>query len=184
MNFIKIITSRKEIRAMIERIKQASFLPFSTTQSNSKEKQLDSYEAIANRDDQMASWKVDGHDNLQKIATEVSAVDGEIEKLKTQYAFYEEHEEDILAVLRSYPFLITELNKVYELKCQYLGEAPLTLYYQNETFSLEDATLAAAVELDEDLWEEKLKEDFFKFEKACWRGMLREAKSSIAVIFE
>ena len=169
---------------MIERIRHASFLPFSATQSNSNEKQLGSYESIANRDDQTAAWEVDGHDNLQKIATEVSAVDGEIEKLKTQYAFYEEHEEDIVAVLRSYPFLITELNKVYELKCQYLDEAPLTLYYQNETFSLEDATLAAAVELEEDLWREKLKEDFARFEDAYWQVISKEAELFIVVIYE
>ena len=169
---------------MIERTKQANFVAFSKTKSNPSKMQLGLYEATANRDDQMASWKVDGHDNLQKIATEASAIDGEIEKLKTQYTFCEGHEEDILAVLRSYPFLIAELNKVYELKCQYLGEAPLTLYYQNETFSLEDATLAAAVELDEDTCEKLFEGSFYKFRKECWAIMMKEAKSFIAVIFE
>ena len=169
---------------MIERVIRASFVPFAKTKSNSDEKYFGSYRAITNRDDQMASWKVDGHDNLQKIATEVLAIDGGIERLKMQYTFCEGHEEDILAVLRSYPFLIAELNKVYELKCRYLGEAPLTLYYQNETFSLENATLAAAVELDEDLWMERLKEDFSRFEDACWQVISKEAELFIVVIYE
>ena len=169
---------------MIGRVRRASFVPFAKTKSNSDEKQLGSYEAITNRDDQMASWEVDGRDNLQKIATEVPAIDSEIEKLKMQYIFCEGHEEDILAVLRSYPFLIAELNRVYELKCRYLGEAPLTLYYQNETFSLEDATLAAAVELDEDILENQFESSFCKFRKECWAMMPKQAKSFIAVIFE
>jgi hypothetical protein len=169
---------------MVERIRHASFLPFSTTQSNSNEKQLGSYEAIANRDDQMASWKVDGHDNLQKIATEVSAVDGEIEKLKTQYAFYEGQDEDILAVLSRYPFLIAELNRIHEIKCQYFDDAPMSLCYLNETGCLENASLSAAVEFDDDLWDRKFKSSFRTFEEECWEEMSQESRGFITVGFE
>ncbi len=169
---------------MIERTKQASFVPFSKTQSSSNEKQLDSYESIANRDDQMASWKVDGRDNLQKIATEVSAIGSEIEKLKTQYVFYEGQDEDILAVLSRYPFLIAELNRIHEIKCHYFDDAPMSLCYLNETGWLENASLSAAVEFDDDLWDRKFKSSFDKFQEDCWREMSQEARGFISVGFE
>ena len=169
---------------MIDRIRQAFFVPFLKTQSNSNEKHLGSYEATANRDDQMASWKVDGYDNLQKIATEVSAVDGEIEKLKKQYVFYEGQDEDILAVLSRYPFLIAELNRIHEIKCNYFDDAPMSLCYLNETGWLENASLSAAVVFDDELWDKKFKSSFRKFEEECWEEMSQEARGFITVGFE
>jgi hypothetical protein len=169
---------------MIERVKRAPFVPFSKTQSSSNERQSGSYKATDNKDDQIASWQVDGHDNLQKIATEVSAIDGEIEKLKTQYEFYEGHEEDILAVLRSYPFLIAELNRIHEIKCYYFDDAPMSLCYLNETGRLEDADLSAAVVFDDDLWDRKFKSSFDEFQEDCWRKMSQEAHIFISVGFE
>ena len=167
---------------------QATSIAFTKTQNNRQKAHLGSCEATANRDDRDASWHVNGHDNLQKIATEASAIstafDSAIEKLKTQYKFYEGQEEDIQAVLSHYPFLIAELNKVYKLKHQYLGEVPMTLYYQNETFSLEDATLAVAAELDDDLWKKQFESGFYRFRKECWKTISKKAKSFITVIFE
>ena len=169
---------------MIERIRQAPFVPFSKTQGNFNEMRLGSYEATANRDDQMASWEVDGHDNLQKIATEVSAINGEVEKLKTQYEFYEGQDEDILAVLSRYPFLIAELNRIHEIKCQYFDDASMSLCYLNETGWLEDANLSAAVVFDDDLWDKKFKSSFRKFEEECWRKMAQESRGFVSVGFE
>jgi hypothetical protein len=184
MNFIRIITPRKEIRTMIERTKRAYFMPFAKTKSNANEMQLGSYKTTDNRDDQMASWKVDGHDNLQKIATEVSTIDSKIEKLKTQYKFYDGQDEDILAVLSCYPFLIAGLNRIHEIKCHYFDDAPMSLCYLNETGRLEDADLSAAVVFDDDLWDRKFKSSFDKFQEDCWREMSQEAHIFISVGFE
>ena len=169
---------------MIERIRHASFMPFSTTQSSSNEMHLGSYETTANRDDQMASWQVDGHDNLQKIATEVSAIDSKIEKLKKQYEFYEGQDEDILAVLSRYPFLIAELNRIHEIKCHYFDDAPMSLFYISETGRLEDADLVTAVVFDDDLWDRKFKSSFDKFREECGQEMSKEARRFISVGFE
>src|SRR5690242_11512827 len=141
-SFSKNLKAGRKTRAMVERIVQATSISFSKTQNNPDKMQLSSYEATANRDDQNASWQVDGHDNLQKIVTEASAISlafaRAIEKLKTQYEFYEGQEEDILAVLSRYPFLIAELNRIHEIKCQYFDDAPMSLCYLNETGWLED----------------------------------------------
>lgn len=53
-----------------------------------------------------------------------------IARLKTRYKFDNGQDEDTLAVLSRYPFLIGELNKIHEIKCQYFDDAPMSLYYQ------------------------------------------------------
>jgi hypothetical protein len=173
---------------MIEKTMQATSIAFSKTQNNHQKTHLGSYESTANRDDRNASWHVESHENLQKIATEASAIsptfDSAIEKLKTQYEFYEGQEEDILAVLSRYPFLIAELNRIHEVKCQYFDDAPMSLCYLNETGWLEDADLAAAVVFDDDLWDKKFKSSFDKFQEECWQEMSQEARGFISVGFE
>ncbi len=173
---------------MKEKTMQATSIAFTKTQNNRKKVHLGSCEATANRDDGNASWHVNGHDNLQKIATEASAISlafaRAIEKLKTQYEFYEGQEEDILAVLNRYPLLIADLNRIHDIKCQYFDDAPMSLCYLNETGRLEDASLSAAVVFDDDLWEKKFKSSFREFERECWREMSRESYGFISVGFE
>src|SRR5271157_3082530 len=84
-----------------------------------------------------------------------------LENLKTQYNFIQT--DKISKFLRSYPFLIADLGKVYEIKCQYFDKSPLLLHYISETEALESATLAAYVETD--IPEEKAKDIFSLFDK-------------------
>ncbi|HWS84120.1 MAG TPA: hypothetical protein VN207_07645 [Ktedonobacteraceae bacterium] len=173
---------------MMEKTTPIATIPFAQTQINVDKVQLGEYEATANRDDQNAPWNVDGHDNLQKIATEASAVsmpfDGAIEELKAQYEFYEGQDEDIIAVLSRYPFLIMDLNRIHEIKCQYFDDAPMSLYYISETGRLEDADLSAAVVFDDDLWDKKFDSSFDKFQEECWREISKEGDIFISVGFE
>lgn len=50
------------------------------------------------------------------------AFDSTIAKLKTLYEFFDGQDEDILAVLSHYPFLIADLDRIHEIKCQYFDE--------------------------------------------------------------
>jgi len=115
----------------------------------------------------------------QKLAEE-SREDDAIEKLKTRYEFVQA--EEISTFLGSYPFLVADLNKIYEMKCRYFGETPVTLYYISETGSLDDATLAAYIETDLSI--EETKEIFSKFYKECWQELSKEARHLITVDFE
>jgi len=110
--------------------------------------------------------------------------DSAIEKLKAQYEFYEGQDEDIIAVLSRYPFLIMDLNRIHEIKCQYFDGAPMSLCYISETGWLEDADLSAAVVFDDDLWDKKFKSSFDKFQEECWQEMSQEAHRFISVGFE
>jgi len=163
-------------------------LPFAQTQANFEKVEIGSEKAAANRDGRNAPWDMEDHANMQKIATDAQtmAVDfsSAIDKLKTQYEFYEGQDEDILAVLSRYPFLLVDLNRIHEIKCQYFDEAPMSLYYVNETGRLEDADLSASVVFDDDLWDRKFKSSFNKFQEECWREMSQEGHGFISVGFE
>lgn len=169
---------------MIERY----MFSFYQTSINTDKVHLDSHEGTANRDDHNASWHVDGHDNLEKITKDTSTIpadfDEAIAQLKKQYKFYEGQDENILAVLNRYPFLLKDLNRIHEIKRQYFDEAPMSLCYLNETGWLEDADLSAAVEFDDDLWDKKFDSSFDKFQEKCWREMSQEAHRFISVGFE
>jgi hypothetical protein len=163
---------------MVER----SMIAFVKTKHSHTKQHSDFYEATANSNDSNASWNSDGQDNLQKIV--VDAFDSAIVKLKTQYEFYEGQDEDIIAVLSRYPFLLADLHRIHEIKCQYFDEAPLSLCYLNETGWLEDADLAVAVVFDDDLWDKKFASSFYAFQRQCWREMSKESHGRISVGFE
>ena len=99
------------------------------------------------------------------------------ENLKTQYDFIQA--DKISKFLRSYPFLIADLGKVYEIKCRYFDKSPLLLHYISETGTLESATLAAYVNTDAP--EEKAKDIFSQFDKKWWRSISKEAKGRLMV---
>jgi hypothetical protein len=174
---------------MIESSIQLAFVPFARARANSADQALlDNYEATANRNDRSASWHVNGQNNLQKIAVDALgspvAFDSAIAKLKTQYEFFEGQDEDILAVLSHYPFLMVDLDRIHEIKCQYFDEAPMSLYYINETGYLENASLSASVEFDDDLWDKKFESSFYKFRDKCWQEVSKESHGFITVGFE
>ena len=100
-----------------------------------------------------------------------------IEKLKTQYEFV--HPDEISAFLRSYPFLIADLKSVSEIKSQYFGKSPMTLYYINEAGPLESATLASYIKPD--MPREKARELFSQFDKEWWQKISKEAKYYLTV---
>jgi hypothetical protein len=165
-----------------------AFVPFARARANSADKALlDNHEATANRNDRSASWNADGQNNLQKIAVDAlgnpTAFDGAIAQLKTQYEFFEGQDEDILAVLSRYPYLIVDLDRIHKIKCQYFDGAPMSLYYINETGCLENASLSASVEFNDDLWDKKFKSSFYKFRDECWQEVSKESHGFITVGF-
>jgi hypothetical protein len=106
-----------------------------------------------------------------------SYVPSDFENLKTQYNFIQT--DKISKFLRSYPFLIADLGKVYEIKCRYFDKSPMLLHYISETESLESATLAAYVETD--ISEEKAKDIFSLFDKEWNVSISKEAKKLLMV---
>jgi hypothetical protein len=104
-------------------------------------------------------------------------IDKAIENLKTRYDFVQTNE--ISTFLKNYPSLIHDLDKVYETKSQYFKDSPMALYYISETGSLESATLAAYVEMDN--LTEETKKMFSSFRKEIWQKISKEAKHLITV---
>jgi hypothetical protein len=100
-----------------------------------------------------------------------------VENLKTQYDFAQVNE--ISTFLKNYPFLIADLNKVYETKSRYFGKAPMSLRYTSETGSLESATLAAYIKTD--LPEEQAEEIFSQFDEEWWKNISEDAKLFVIV---
>lgn len=99
------------------------------------------------------------------------------ENLKAQYDFIQA--DKISKFLRNYPFLIDDLDKIYETKCQYFDKSPMLLHYVSETKSLESATLAAYVNTNTP--REKAKDIFSQFDKEWSRNISKEAKNLIMV---
>jgi hypothetical protein len=100
-----------------------------------------------------------------------------LENLKTQYNFIQT--DKISNFLRNYPFLIEDLDRIYEIKCQYFDKSPMLLHYISESESLESATLAAYVETD--ISEEKAKGIFSLFDKEWNVSISKEAKELLMV---
>lgn len=100
-----------------------------------------------------------------------------IEKLKALYEFI--HPDEILAFLRRYPFLIADLKKISEIKSQYFGEAPMTLYYMDEPGWVGGATLAAYIQTA--MPREQAREMFSLFDEEWWSKISEEAQRFIAV---
>ncbi len=100
-----------------------------------------------------------------------------IEKLKTQYKFIQVKE--ISTFLRYYPFLIADLNTIYEVKSRHFDESPMDLYYISETGSLESATLAAYIKINAPI--ESMKDIFSCFDKEWWNNISKEAKTLLMV---
>jgi hypothetical protein len=100
-----------------------------------------------------------------------------IERLKGQYKFI--HPDEISTYLRSYPFLIVDLDEIYEIKSQYFGEAPMTLYYIDDTGLVEHATLAVYIQLD--MPREEAREIFSQFDDDWWEKVSEEAQLRITV---
>lgn len=100
-----------------------------------------------------------------------------IEKLKAQYEFVQL--DQISTFLRHYPFLIADLNRIYEIKSHYFGESPMDLYYISETGSLESATLAAYIKIN--IPREEANEIFSRFDEEWWSNISKEAKTLLMV---
>ncbi len=100
-----------------------------------------------------------------------------IEKLKAQYEFAQADE--ISTFLKHYPFLIDDLNKIYEIKSRYFGPSPMDLYYMSETGSLESATLAAYIKVN--IPREEANEIFPRFDDEWWNSISKEAKPILIV---
>jgi hypothetical protein len=100
-----------------------------------------------------------------------------VENLKTQYDFAQVNE--ISTFLKNYPFLVSDLNKVYDAKSRYFGKAPMALRYTSETGSLESATLAAYIKTD--LPEKQAEEIFSKFDEEWWENISEDAKLFMTV---
>jgi hypothetical protein len=107
----------------------------------------------------------------------ITPFDDVIERLKAHYEFVQA--EEIVAFLRSYSFLIADLNKIYEMKRRYFDETPMTLYYTRETSSLESVTLAAYIKTE--LPEAKAEEIFSQFDEEWSENISEEANLFIIV---
>jgi hypothetical protein len=107
----------------------------------------------------------------------VKQLETQIEQLKMQYKFI--HPDEIAIFLKRHPFLIADLHTIHEIKSQYFGEAPMTLYYIDETGWLEDASLAAYIQTD--MPREKAQEIFSQFDEEWWENISKEAKCLITV---
>jgi hypothetical protein len=116
-------------------------------------------------------------ENQLQTGIENMPLNSAVENLKTQYDFVQANE--ISTFLKNHPSLIDDLNRVYETKSQYFKESPMTLYYISETGSLESATLAAYIEMDN--FTEETKQIFSQFRKEMWQKISTEAKHLITV---
>ncbi len=71
-----------------------------------------------------------------KLRSATGSISGElpfnqfIEELKAKYNFYQVNE--IYTLLKRYSFLISDLNKIYEIKSHYFDASPMDLYYMSE----------------------------------------------------
>jgi uncharacterized membrane protein YsdA (DUF1294 family) len=100
-----------------------------------------------------------------------------IEKLKAKYKFYQVNE--ISTLLKSYSFLISDLNKIYEIMSRYFDASPMDLYYMSETGSLESATLTAYIKAS--IPRERVEDIFSRFDEEWWDNISKEAKTIIMV---
>ena len=100
-----------------------------------------------------------------------------IEELKAKYNFYQVNE--IYTLLKRYSFLISDLNKIYEIKSHYFDASPMDLYYMSETGSLESATLAAYIKTS--IPRERVEGVSSRFDEEWWNNISQEAKTIIMV---
>jgi hypothetical protein len=115
--------------------------------------------------------------NNTLASTSIEQLESQIAQLKAHYEFI--HPDEISTFLERYPFLIADLKTIHEIKSRYFGEAPMTLYYIDETGWIGGATLAAYIQAD--MPREKAQELFSQFDEEWWEQISEEAKHFIMV---
>ncbi|HWS83241.1 MAG TPA: hypothetical protein VN207_03185 [Ktedonobacteraceae bacterium] len=100
-----------------------------------------------------------------------------LERLRTRYKFIQP--DNISEYLKRYPFLVADLDRTYEIKCQYFDTSPMLLFYISDIGTLESATLSAYINTETS--REKAKDIFSQFEKEWWENMSKDAKKRFMV---
>jgi hypothetical protein len=122
--------------------------------------------------------------SLVNNAEDFLALEQKIEDLKKRYHFWKDEYEfiSIEMFLRHHPALIADLDKIYELKCQYLGDLPVRLECVDETGRIEDATLFVTIEVEEVT--QAVKESVDRISEEKWKTLSKESITNIFVGWE